>query len=138
LTGRTGSSRSSRAELALLAATLLSALWFSLPRLGAMLREAWSMRALPLAQRRAHLFGDLYTSSMRIRASLAPGQPVAIVMRNKDDGDLGVYVNHWLAPHPTRMYFGADAYRRDPHAPPTIAFIDRRATWDVRLVRELP
>lgn len=93
------------------------------------------MRLLTFDQRRTHMLGPLYPSILRLRKELRPREPVAIVLHAPADADLGVYVNHYLYPHPTRMYFGTAAYRADPHAPRTIAYIDREQAWEVRRLR---
>lgn len=93
------------------------------------------MHTLTYDARRTRIFGPLYPSIQRLKEQVPPNEPIALVLHAPDDADLGVYVNYYLHPRRTRIYFGMDAYRRDPRAPHTIAYIDRREAWEVRLLR---
>jgi hypothetical protein len=121
------------AHAALVAALVLAA-WLTLPGLLQIARDANSLRRLDVETRRTHILGPLYPSIRELDRQLPEGEPVAIVFRNPTDADLGIYVNYFLYPRPTRHYHGIEAYERDPQRPEAIAWIDRERAWDVRLV----
>jgi hypothetical protein len=119
---------------AALVIALIVAIWLTFPPLLQMARDANLLRRLELHERRTHILGPLYPSIRELDRQLPPGKPVAIVFRNPSDADLGIYVNYFLYPRPTRHYHGLEAYQRDPQRPEAIAWIDRERAWDVRLV----
>lgn len=123
-----------RVAYAALVVALVVACWLTLPALLQMARDANLLRRLELHERRTHILGPLYPSIRELDRQLQPGEPVAIVFRNPSDADLGIYVNYFLYPRPTRHYFGLEAYESDPQRPQAIAWIDRERAWEVRLV----
>src|SRR5688572_3129561 len=125
--------RASVVSALLLAVVALSGAVASVPGMLRVVRRAADLARLPYDDRRAYILGPLYPAARAIGAALPPGEPVAIVLRRHADGDLGIYVNYYLHPRPTRMYYGLDAYRADPNRARHIAAIDRERAWDVRL-----
>lgn len=124
----TGSSRFSRAESVAFAIVFLSLAWATAPRLFAIARDTVRLARVPVEQRHAEEFGTLLRSIQKL-----PPVPVAVILRDKSDADLGIYVNYFRYPLTTRIYFSWDDYRRDPRAPKVTATIDRRVAWEVRL-----
>src|SRR5688500_19209193 len=91
----------------------LSLAWTTAPQL---LRSAGeSLRLLPLspAQRRTQLFGGFYESVRRIDATVPKNEPIALVLERAVDVAPALFLNYYLYPHPSKLYFGLDAYRLD-------------------------
>ncbi|HEX7706331.1 MAG TPA: hypothetical protein VF701_07740 [Thermoanaerobaculia bacterium] len=113
---------------------LVISIWLTLPGLIRTIRQAADLRRLDVHARRAHILGPLYESIRALDRQLPPGEPVALIFRQPADADLGIYVNYYLYPRPTKHYFGVDAYQQDPRRPAAIGWIDRESAWEVRLL----
>lgn len=115
-----------------LAAILLASAWTTLPRLGAMLSEAWRLRGLSLEERRARTMGPFYESLRQLPAD----EPLALIGDGTQASiDTSVFANYYLYPRRTKMYFNVDFYRADRQHPRTV--ISVRDTLKVTTYEEL-
>ena len=105
----------------LLAAILFASLvWTTAPALLHGIREASSLRSIPLRERRDGFF----SATKNVLASTPAGERLALVPRYDHPGesDSAVFFNYYAYPRVTRTFPGLQAYAldADPHRPKTL------------------
>jgi hypothetical protein len=115
----------------------------TLPRLIALVNNAWMLLPLRYEARREKQMGPWYASVEALRRELPANEPVALVTTPRDV-DAAVFANYYLYPIGTRLFRGRNDYRNaanDPGLPKTIVAVNsdrvERTTYDVLRDRDL-
>ncbi|MGA8807187.1 MAG: hypothetical protein WB973_04865 [Thermoanaerobaculia bacterium] len=115
----------------------------TLPRLIAIVNNAWTLLPLSYEMRRERQMGAWYASIETLRAELPKKEQVALIAPPRDP-DAAVFANYYLYPIRTRLFAGRNAYRNaapDPTRPNVIVAVNaahaERTTYDVLRDRDL-
>jgi len=94
--------------IALFLATIVP---YGAPRYLGALREARGLAKLPMAQRRAELFGTWYADTLRLQAAVPRTASIDFVMLTPAARDVAVLAGATLQPRDCRFFDGWDAWR---------------------------
>lgn len=86
-------------------AVFLGAALFSLPGMVRLAQQTIELAPLPYEQRRARELGDFYTSLQTLEKALPPGD-VNVFLMGPNAIDRGIFVNYYLYPRASHLYFG--------------------------------
>ena len=99
--------------------------WTTAPQLLHLARESFELQRLPLAARRLRVNGPLVASVKRVKRSLPPGEPVALIGPERNFSPV-IFANYYGFPWTSHAYAGLDHYRAtagDPRRPRTIVAV---------------
>jgi hypothetical protein len=125
--------RSVRASVMTLAFAVLvaSGAIASFPKVSASLQSAWSLRDLSWSRRRETVLGPAYPAIRALRRQIPETSDVAIILADADDVGPGTFLNYYLYPRTSIIYWGPNNYdqqilegRVDRPRPATIIWLD--------------
>jgi hypothetical protein len=125
-----------RIRAGIVAILILTCLWQVFPDARRLTMLSARVARLPRDARRAVVLGEFWPAVRDLDRRVAPGAPVAIVMRHLTDVDRGTFVAYYLYPRVCRYYFGIDQYQYDtrPTRAAAIAYLDLERSERVRLM----
>jgi hypothetical protein len=97
----------------------------SAPQLLYTTRLAWSLRGKSWDQRRQIVFGDYYPATVAISRTVPADEIIALIPKRPEDRDVAMFSVYHFYPHPARVYFTVDEWRKARDRPRWVVWVDR-------------
>jgi len=97
----------------------------TLPRLVDLVREARRLLPLSVAGRREQMMSDFYPAIETIAREVPADKRIALIPATRDDRSDSVFINYYLYPHPTKIYYNRWQYQLDRFKPDVIVSMTR-------------